>query len=225
MALSTGTMLALGLAAASAGAQYYNTERTARKQDSALAESLRGQGQRQREADSKVAEEVGKIEGSTAEQARREALDGYVNALRSRRGKIQAGLTPDFGSDRFREDAAAAAAGTEDYAQRNAALMSRIDAPAMQRQDEAFSQGRLATDLSLIGRESRGQSFIDDLRLRAIRRNPRIDLLAGLLGAGAGAAASSATAAANPGVLETAAAGGNAVNTAGGFRGLSGWGY
>ena len=41
----------------------------------------------------------------------------------------------------------------------------------MQRQREATSAGKLGTDIGMIGRESKGQQFIDDLRLRAIRRS------------------------------------------------------
>ena len=188
MAMSTGTAIALALAAASAGTQYYNTQQTAKRQDTQLAESLRSQGAKQREADALVADKVTEMQGSTAESDRRQALDSYIAALRKGKGNSEAGLAPLVGSDRFKADAAAAAEGVQNYGEKTAGLMARMDAPSMQRQREATGYGRLASDIGLIGRESRGQAFIDDLRLRAIRRNAGLDLLSGLLGA-AGAAA------------------------------------
>ena len=70
-------------------------------------------------------------------------------------------------------------------AAQRAGIQARIDAPQLQRQDEAFGYGRAATDLDLIRRESQGDEFVNQLRLRAIRRRPGMDLLAGgLQGAG-----------------------------------------
>lgn len=205
MAYATSTYVALALAAAAAGAQYYNTQSTARKQDNSLAMQIRNQGDKQRQADERVGEEVEKMQGSTAEASRREALDGYIAALRKGKGTLESGLTGGFGSDAFRSDSAQAANDVNYYGQRTAGLMSRIDAPAMQRQGEAFGYGRLATDLGLIGREARGQNFLDELRLRAIRRNPNIDLFSSLASAASGAVAGGAGAAG-------ANAGGQAMN-------------
>lgn len=196
MAVATSTLVGLALAAAAAGTQYYNTERTAKRQDNALAGSLREQGVKQREADAKVAAEVEKMKGSTAEASRQEAQAGYMDTLRKGRSKLEAGLTPNIGGDAFRADSAAAAEGVQQFGADRAGLMARIDAPGMQRQDEAFGYGRLATDLGLIGRESRGQSFIDELRMKAIRRDAGLDALASFMGGAAGGVASGGTAAA-----------------------------
>jgi len=75
----------------------------------------------------------------------------------------------------------------------------------MQRQGEAFGYGHLATDIGLIGRESAGQRFIDELRLNSIRRSAGMDLAAGLMGAASGAVGAGASAA---GAAGTAASGG-----------------
>lgn len=189
MAITTGTAIALALAAASAGMQYHNTRQTARRQDQQAAQSIRNQTRIQREADDKVNAKVDELAGSTSRDDRQRAMDSYVAALRRGRGKTQAGFDPGFGSAAFQQGAEEAAQGVETYGLERAGLMSRMDAPTLQRQGEAVATGHLATDISRIGRESSGQRFIDDLRLRAIRRNAGLDLAAGLLGGAGGAVA------------------------------------
>lgn len=185
MALATSTAIALALAGLSAGTSYYNSQKTASAQDSQLADQIRGQAKIQQRADGKVNEEVAKLKDSTSEKHRKEALDSYMQTLLTHKSKLLGGLTPNFGSDTFRQDAAQTAGEVEGYAGDTAGMMARIDAPAMQRQDEATSYGNLATDISLLQRESKGQSFIDELRLRAIRRSPGLDALSAFLGGAA----------------------------------------
>lgn len=189
MAIATSTALALGLAAASAGASYLNTQRTARNTDRALAEQIRNQGTKQRQVNTRVDTEVDRLKGSTAEKSRREGLDSYLQALLTNRAKLHSGLGGEIGSQAFQRVSADAAAGVNQYAGDTAGLMARMDAPGQQRRDEAFGYGRLATDIGLISREAQGQNFIDQLLVqRAQRRNPWLDALsAGLQGAaGAG---------------------------------------
>lgn len=184
-------LIGAALAAASAGTQYYNTQKTAKRADSALAEQIRNQGRKQREADAKVNERVTDLEGSTSADERAQRLGDYMQNLRANRGKVEAGLTPNIGSSAFRDDAAQDAADVMAHAGQSADLLSRIDAAGLQRQGEAFGYGNLATGLSLIGREARGQNWLDELRLRrASQRNAGLDLFSGLLGAGAGAVGS-----------------------------------
>ena len=167
--------LPLLLTAASAGVGYYNTKKTASKQDSALADQLRNQGEVQRRASGKVNEEVDRLKGSTSDDSRRKALDSYLTALVQRKGKSESGLTPTFGSDAFKADSATAAQGVQAYGDDTAGLMARIDAPTTQRRKEAFSFGNLGTDLSLLDREAKGKNFLDELRLRSIHRSPGLD--------------------------------------------------
>ena len=198
--MATSTMVGLGLAAAAAGANQYNTRQTAKRQDQQAAQGIRQQGIRQQAADAKVNDQVADLEGSTAQGAREQRLEDYMQGLRRNRGTMQAGLTPTVGSQAFRDDSARAAQDVQGYGERAAGLLSRIDAPGMQRQSEAFGASNLATDLGLIGRQSSGDQFINDLRLRAIRRNPWIDAgsqVAGAYGAslamGGGAQAAAGT--------------------------------
>ena len=111
-------------------------------------------------------------------------MDQYASQLRRNRGNMQGStLTAGVGGDAFTADAAQAMSSVDGYAGETADLMSRADAPGMQRQGEAFGFGKLATDIGLIQRESRGQAYIDELRRRSIRRNPWLDMVAGGLSA------------------------------------------
>ena len=192
--MGTEVIIAAALAAAASGAQMYNTNRTASRQDAALADSIRGQSRKQQQADQRINEEVQRLEGSTAESEREKALTSYGDQLRRNTAGMASGLSDQtVGSETFRDYGKRAAGEAGDYANRAAGLMARMDAPAFQRQSEAFSRGHLGTDIGLLGRESQGQAFMDDLRLRAIRRSPWIDAgaqvagsMAGNMGGGAG---------------------------------------
>lgn len=181
MALATSTIVAMSVMAAAAAAQAAETQRVARKQDGQLADSIRNQSAKQREADAKVNEEVSKLQGSSSSDEKAKRMADYSAMLRRNKAVQGGGLTmPVVGSQTFRNDAAAANDDVQREGMATADLMARIDAPGMQRQGEGFGFGQLATDISLIGRESRGQAFLDDLRLRAIRRNPWVDVAAGV---------------------------------------------
>lgn len=187
-----------GIALASVAVQQYNTQQVARKQDRAAADAIRSQGRLQRQAEDKVNREIATLEASTSADERAKRMDDYVSTLRANRSGIQSGLLGAIGGDAFRQDSAAAANDVQAGATDLAGLMSRIDAPAMQRQGEAFGFGNLGTEIGLIGRQSEGQRFLDDLRIRSIRSNPWIDAAAQVgmayagsqMGAGGGGVAS-----------------------------------
>lgn len=190
MAYATATYIAIALAAAAAGTSYYNTKTTEKKQDNALADQILNQSKRQKEADGKVNEQVTALQGSTSSDERAKSMDDYMKALTRNRGKIQSGLTDEgIGGQAFNTNVAAANDATMTGATANANLMSRMDAPTMQRQGEAFGFGKLATDLSLIGRQAQGDNYLDELRLRGIRRNAELDLASGLMGSASGSVA------------------------------------
>ena len=93
--------------------------------------------------------------------------------------------------------------------------MARIDAPAQQRQREGVADARVAMELDQIGRRSRADDYLAQLRLRGVQRNPWIDLASGLMGAGAGFAAQSGGGQSLAGIQTQAKAGadfGNANN-------------
>lgn len=197
MALSTTAALALLATAGGAGLNAYNTNRTLSRQDASTAQGIREQSRIQQKADAQVAEQVKKLEGSRSADERAQRMGDYMKALVTARRKTEGGLQNPALGGAFNEAGAAAARDLATKGTTRADLMAGVDAPGMQRQGEAFDFGRLATDLSLIGRESEGQRFISDLRTRSIRRNPWIDVASsvlsglgsGMAGAGSGAAA------------------------------------
>ena len=180
-----GIWIPLLLSGLSAGASIYNTNKTASRQDAATAASIRNQSAKQREADARVNEEVQKLQGSTSADERAQRLDQYMTQLRRNRAGQASGLSPVVGSDTFKQDAAGALEGVQNQAGMTAGLMARMDAPAMQRQGEAFDYGHLGTDIGLLSREAKGQQFLDELRMRAVKRNPWLDAFSGLTGAAA----------------------------------------
>lgn len=184
-----GQVIPIAIMAAGALAQQSETERVTRKQDEATAQGLLNQSKRQQEADRRVSDEVATVAASTAADERAQRLGQYMTQLQRGRRQAVAGLESPIGGTTFQADTGAARAGADAAAQNTAGLMARIDAPQLQRQGEAFGYGRLATDIDMAARESRGQQFIDQMRLRAIRRRPEVDLLAGLASSAGGAMA------------------------------------
>lgn len=182
-----GQFIPIALAVAGTALQQQETQRVERKQDEATAQGLLNQSKRQQDADRRVNDEIAQLEASTAADERTQRLDQYRQQLQRGRQQAVAGLETPIGGATFQSDAGAARTGVDNAAATTAGLMARIDAPQLQRQGEAFGYGRLATDIDSFARDSRQQQFLDQLRLRAIRRRPEVDLIAGGLTAAGGA--------------------------------------
>lgn len=165
------------------GVSVANTRSTERRQDAQAAQSVRNQAGKQKEADARVGEEVEKLKASTAEDERKQRMADYMQTIQRSKQPMTEGLTPQVGSDAFKADAADAAQGVQDYAANRAGLLSRIDGATLQRQNEGVGFGNLATDIGLIQRQSQGDAFLNELRMRAIRRNPWMDAAATTIGA------------------------------------------
>lgn len=196
-----GQLIPIAIALAGTAAQQAETQRVERKQDEATAQGLLNQSRRQQDADRRVNDEIAQLETSTAADDRAQRLGQYMQQLQRGQRQALSGLNSPIGGATFQADAGAARAGADNAAATTAGLMSRIDAPRLQRQDEAFDYGRLATDIDGLSREAAGQSFIDQLRLRNIRRRPGMDLLSGGLMAAGGAMAGGGGAAAAPSAM------------------------
>lgn len=187
MAIATSTAIALALAAASAGAEYYNTEQTANRQDKQAAQSILDQTAIEKKANARTQQTLQQIQGSNATDARAQRLADYMQTLNQAKARTQAGLTnPVVGGSTFQADSAAAANQAQNFGTQTAGLLSRIDAPVVQRQQEGFDYGRLATDLSQLQNQSAGTAFLDKLKQASIRRNSKLDLAAGLMSAASG---------------------------------------
>ena len=166
----------LAVGALSAGAQYYNGQRTANRQDNALAEQIRNQSALRQRAGQRIAQTVAETAASTPETDRQGVLQQYIDQLRAHRAAATGAFgMPVGGSQAFQQDAQQAAEGVQGYGDKVASLMARIDAPTLQRQREAFRIGDLGVDLGGIRSAANGQNFLDELRLRSVRRNPWVD--------------------------------------------------
>lgn len=171
------------LGAVAAAGEYYNTEQTAKRQDQAQAQAIIDQGNIQKQANQRVDQTIQQMQGSNADQARQDRLTSYMQTLQEGKARTDAGLdNPMIGGQAFQQDSAKAADAANAYAGNTANLLSRIDAPVVQRQQEGNDYGHLATDLNLLGSKSASQNFLDQLRAASIRRNAKIDLAAHLLG-------------------------------------------
>ena len=145
------------------------------------------------------------MKGSNPEGERQSALQQYGEALRGSEqqaaaGQALAGLSSEY-------DAATSAneAKSQAYLGKLTDVLSRLDAPMMQRQREGFGMQGLGRDLSVIGREAQGIDWLANMRAQGVRRNPYIDALAAGLNAYAG------------GVGAGGASAGTAATTAGGI--------
>lgn len=166
----------LVVGALSAGAGYVNTRNTARRQDNALAEQIRNQSQQRQAAADRLTQTVQQIAASNPEQDRADTLQQYLMATRAHRDAATGAMqTPVGASDAFKQDAGQAAAGVQSYGDQVAGLMARISAPTLQRQREGFDIGNLGTDLSVLRSKAQGADFLNQLKLRSIKRNPWLD--------------------------------------------------
>lgn len=182
MAIATSTIVALGLAAAAAGASYYNTVRTQDRQDKQAALGIRNQSKKQAEADARVAQLVDETGKSSPQAAITQQTDDYLAQLQ--RNQSDANVKPGVGgfSETYAADAAKANAGLGDFGGKMAGLLARIDAPGLQRRQEGVLFNNAATDLGKIKRNAAGDAFIDNLKLQSITRDPYLDAFASFAG-------------------------------------------
>lgn len=166
------------IAAVGTAASIYNTNRTARKADEAAAAGIRKQAGVQRRADSRITEELEKLGKSSGAGDQAGALEQYQQATRGTEQQARAGQAIEGLSSEYDEATRAGQEQTGKNIGNIADLLSRIDAPMLQRQREGFGTADLATALGTLGRESQGQGFLADMRVRGVRRNPYIDAFA-----------------------------------------------
>ncbi len=167
------------IAAVGAGASYVNTRNTARRQDRELANNIRAQRDRQREADKKVNELVNETGASNPDAFKKSALDQYRSVLAAGADQTNTGLANVTGaSNAYNADVAKAKTDVAGYGDETASLLSRIDAPQKQRRHEAELAGNFGSDIDRIRRFSAGDNFLSQMRMQGIRRNPLLDAFA-----------------------------------------------
>lgn len=162
----------LAIAALGAGASYVNTEQTADRQDRAAAAAITSSAERQRKADQVVDQLIRQQTGSTPQDEIAAATDDYVAQLQRNRAS---GTRTSPGGAVFQSDQAAVQRGLGDYGDRIADLFARVQAPTLQRRNDAALFDTANQDIGLIKRGVAGDQFINNLKIKAITRNPLLD--------------------------------------------------
>jgi hypothetical protein len=182
------TWWAVGVAVVSAGIGMYNADKTAERQDKNLAMQIKNQSKQQQGAESKIREMMDKLGKSDSKDEEKQRMDQYLSTLQM--GAQANGINQGAGgfSDAYRQDAAKAAAGLEDFGVNRAGLLARTDAPGLQRVNEGILFDQTAFDVKGIGRNANQQQYLDNLALNAIRPDPWLTAASELGGAYAGAA-------------------------------------
>jgi hypothetical protein len=160
------------LSAVGAGVQAHETDQTAKRADETAAQGIRLQNDQQRLADSRVAQEVNKLQGSTPEDSERRATDAFMEQLKRTRSQAHGEDTLGATSSAYNADSAKAGADIDQYGKNRASVLGRINAPGLQRTAENVSRSRAGTDLGLISRAANADQFLTQLRLQGNHANP-----------------------------------------------------
>lgn len=172
---------ALVITTLSSSASFANDQAALGRQSKQAAEGVRRQGKIQREAGGRVNEQIADIAGSTGEPERAEALEGFLNALRTSQASTEGALDPIAAANpRFAEQVAGGRARIARTGTERAGRLARIDAPLRQRQREAGDIGRTTVDLTGLSRESDAEDFLTRLRIASEQPNAFIEALAGV---------------------------------------------
>lgn len=171
--------LAVGATILAAGVSYANNQQVAHRQDSELARQLRQQYGLQQRENQQVQQLIQKTAQSSPEKARSSLLDQFMAKLRAENGNAVRPLAQVGNvSGAYTKAANDAALGITDYGQTNAGLLSAIDAPYLQRQEEAANLSRFGSVSNEIKRQSAADQFLSQMRLQAIRPNPWLTAVA-----------------------------------------------
>lgn len=166
------TAIMVGLAAAGAGAQYKAQDDMLKNQDREAAQGIRIQAEHQRQADQRIAQEIGSLEDSSPEAMQRQATDAFMEQLRRTRNQAHGEESVGATSDAYNADSAQASSDIDAYGQNRAGVMGKINAAGLQRVAEGISRSRAGGDIDLIGRASNADNFMTQLRTQNIRANP-----------------------------------------------------
>lgn len=187
MGLAAGTVALIGaaLSAAGTGASAYNQYRTAKQAEDQTLRGMATQRAKQREIDARLNSEIGALEQSGPEDEQAASLEAYLSQLRANRGGVEGETTP--GVSRYGQDTELAQAGVQNYGQKVAGILSRLDATREQRRNEGFGLNRAVSDVAGVQREAGGEDFINRLRMSQIRPNEWLDAAGGVArGVGSG---------------------------------------
>jgi hypothetical protein len=155
---------------------------------------LRGQADKQREADAKTAQLIQTEGKSTDAEDRAKISADFGRQLASKAPATAAPFSLAGNvSDTFKKAGSDTALGVQKYGQDLAGNMADMQAPFAQRLRDQLTMGRYKTDINQIGRFNRGDTFLSNMRLNAIRGDPKLAAFSSIAGAaskaGFGAAA------------------------------------
>jgi hypothetical protein len=175
------------IAAIGTGAQIY-TQRSAQKdQNAAMAAGMRDVQKRQRDADLKINEEIGALEGSTADDERAQSMQRFMDTLNTARRTTAGDPAVPGASDLYQQDVASSQAGVKNFGDQVAATLARINGATMQRTNENRGFARTGDEVSGIARNAEADAFLARLRASGIMPDPYINA-AGQLATGVGTA-------------------------------------
>lgn len=165
----------VGLAVLAAAGTMYNNQQVANKQDSTLAASLRQQGMLQQQQNAKTSQLIQKTAASSPTQAKADLLGQFTQAMQQNKGRSTNGLNQTGAvSSAYAKAANDAASGVSAYGADQSGLLSSIDAPGLQRQQEAEGLQQYATGLNQTRQQSASDQFLTNMQLQNIKPNPWI---------------------------------------------------
>lgn len=170
--------IGVALSALGGGAQLINSQQALKRQDRETSRGIASRALLQREAGSRVNQQIQDLTTSTPDAERKQQNDTFVAALRNAKAADGGGDLGAMGatSDRFVADVGQARAGAVREGNALSGQLAAIDAPGLQRQREARGFADTATDLSMIGDRANSLDFLTQLRTaNAGRTNPWVD--------------------------------------------------
>lgn len=213
------TIAALVSMVAGAGLQAYDAQRSAKRQSEAARQAQQRQLEARSQATQRVQQQAEQFD-PTKRQAAQDAIQGQLTQQYQQAAQpqvtaqgVQVGTTlpQGAGSSSYTVAKAKETAKVTESMRQLAAIMGRLGAPGMQRQNEAVALGDTATDLGRIQNGAANIGEIDRIATQAAGQPDFITNLAaaglnaygmsGLMGAGLGGGASGAGAPTGPGPL------------------------
>lgn len=166
------TWWAVGVAVVAAIGTAYQQDQVAKKQDSLAAANIRSQSSAAQTASARLNELLADVRNSDVDQARNARLDDYLTTLQQGAQKEGLNTGPGGFSDAYREGTQQASDTLNTYGATRAGLLSRIDAPALQRQQEGILFDDARNDIGIIGRNAGQDNYLANLAINNTRADP-----------------------------------------------------
>jgi hypothetical protein len=163
-----------------------NQKQAANRQDAAQAQAIIDQQKIQSQATSAAGKTIQEIQDSSPNQLAAAATGEYVKQLRQNEagasGPASALAPTAGGSSRYKSDVTAAQTGVNQFGDKYAGDLGKMDAAVRQRQNEGLDMQDIGTKLNTLGAQSYSTNFVDQLRASlAGTPNPYAALGANLL--------------------------------------------